>query len=74
MNNIINFLKIRRSTTAKTMISGHINESDSKTYVDAKKINSLPKKPTKDIFFRSQRESALWLQNNKIRNKSEETH
>ena len=28
MNNVINFLKTRRSTTAKTMISGHINESD----------------------------------------------
>ena len=28
MNNLINFLKTRRSTTAKTMISGHINESD----------------------------------------------
>ena len=28
MNDIINFLKTRRSTTAKTMISGHINESD----------------------------------------------
>lgn len=28
MNEIINFLKTRRSTTAKTMISGHINESD----------------------------------------------
>ena len=28
MYEIINFLKIRRSTTAKTMISGHINESD----------------------------------------------
>ena len=28
MNNIINFLKIRRSTTAKTMISGHIKKSD----------------------------------------------
>ena len=28
MNNVINFLRIRRSTTAKTMISGHINESD----------------------------------------------
>ena len=30
MNNVINFLKTRRSTTAKTMISGHINESDLK--------------------------------------------
>ena len=28
MNNLINFLKTRRSTTAKTMISGHINKSD----------------------------------------------
>ena len=28
MYEIINFLKTRRSTTAKTMISGHINESD----------------------------------------------
>ena len=28
MNNLINFLKTRRSTTAKNMISGHINESD----------------------------------------------
>ena len=28
MNNVINFLKTRRSTTAKTMISGHIYESD----------------------------------------------
>ena len=28
MNNLINFLKTRRSTTAKTMVSGHINESD----------------------------------------------
>ena len=28
MNNVINFLKTRRSTTVKTMISGHINESD----------------------------------------------
>ena len=28
MNNLINFLKTRRSTTAKTMISGHIKESD----------------------------------------------
>ena len=28
MNNVINFLKTRRSTTAKTMISGHINEKD----------------------------------------------
>lgn len=28
MNEIINFLKTRRSTTAKTMIAGHINESD----------------------------------------------
>ena len=28
MNNVINFLKTRRSTTAKTMISGHINECD----------------------------------------------
>ena len=28
MNNVINFLKTRRSTTAKTMISGYINESD----------------------------------------------
>ncbi len=28
MNNLINFLKTRRSTTAKTMIAGHINESD----------------------------------------------
>ena len=28
MNNLINFLKTRRSTTAKTMISGHIKKSD----------------------------------------------
>ena len=28
MDNLINFLKTRRSTTAKTMISGHIKESD----------------------------------------------
>ena len=28
MNDLINFLKSRRSTTAKTMISGHIKESD----------------------------------------------
>ena len=28
MNNVINFLKTRRSTSAKTMFSGHINESD----------------------------------------------
>ena len=28
MNNLINFLKTRRSTTAKNMISGHIKESD----------------------------------------------
>ena len=28
MNNVINFLKTRRSTTAKKMISGHINDSD----------------------------------------------
>ena len=28
MYEIINFLKTRRSTTAKTMISGHINEND----------------------------------------------
>ena len=28
MNNLINFLKTRRSTTAKTMISGRIKESD----------------------------------------------
>ena len=28
MNDLINFLKSRRSTTAKTMISGHINKSD----------------------------------------------
>jgi nitroreductase len=28
MNDLINFLKTRRSTTAKTMISGHIKESD----------------------------------------------
>ena len=28
MNNVINFLKTRRSTTAKTMISGHIKKSD----------------------------------------------
>ena len=28
MNNLINFLKNRRSTTAKTMISGHVNKSD----------------------------------------------
>ena len=28
MNNVINFLKTRRSTTAKKMISGHVNESD----------------------------------------------
>ena len=28
MNNVIKFLKTRRSTTAKTMISGHINEND----------------------------------------------
>ena len=28
MNNVINFLKTRRSTTAKTMISGHIKESE----------------------------------------------
>ena len=28
MNNLINFLKTRRSTTAKTMIAGHIKESD----------------------------------------------
>ncbi len=28
MNDVINFLKTRRSTTAKTMISGHINKSD----------------------------------------------
>ena len=28
MNNLINFLKTRRSTTAKNMISGHIKKSD----------------------------------------------
>ena len=28
MNNVINFLKTRRSTTAKTMVSGHVNDSD----------------------------------------------
>ena len=28
MNDIINFLKTRRSTTAKTMIPGHVKESD----------------------------------------------
>ncbi len=28
MNDLINFLKTRRSTTAKTMIAGHLNESD----------------------------------------------
>ena len=28
MNNLINFLKTRRSTTAKSMISGHIKKSD----------------------------------------------
>ena len=28
MNNLINFLKTRRSTTAKNMIEGHIKESD----------------------------------------------
>ena len=28
MSNLINFLKTRRSTTAKTMIASHINESD----------------------------------------------
>ena len=28
MNNLINFLKARRSTTAKNMIAGHIKESD----------------------------------------------
>ncbi|MAK06294.1 MAG: nitroreductase [Rhodospirillaceae bacterium] len=28
MNNLINFLKTRRSTTSKTMISGHIKKSD----------------------------------------------
>ena len=28
MNNLINFLKTRRSTTAKAMIAGHIKESD----------------------------------------------
>ena len=28
MNNLINFLKTRRSTTAKTMIPGHVKESD----------------------------------------------
>ena len=28
MNNLINFLKTRRSTTAKSMIAGHIKESD----------------------------------------------
>ena len=28
MNNVINFLKTRRSTTAKTMISDHIKEGD----------------------------------------------
>ena len=28
MNNLINFLKTRRSTTAKTMISGHIKKND----------------------------------------------
>ena len=28
MNNLINFFKTRRSTTAKTMIPGHIKESD----------------------------------------------
>ena len=28
MNNLINFLKSRRSTTAKTMIAGHVKESD----------------------------------------------
>ena len=28
MNNVINFLKTRRSTTAKKMISGHINYND----------------------------------------------
>ena len=28
MNNVINFLKTRRSTTAKTMVSGHVNEND----------------------------------------------
>ena len=28
MNNLINFLKTRRSTTAKAMISGHVKESD----------------------------------------------
>ena len=28
MDNVIKFLKTRRSTTAKSMISGHINESD----------------------------------------------
>ena len=28
MNNLINFLKTRRSTTVKTMIEGHVKESD----------------------------------------------
>ncbi len=28
MNDLINFLKTRRSTTAKTMIAGHVKESD----------------------------------------------
>ena len=28
MNDIINFFKTRRSTTAKTMIAGHVKESD----------------------------------------------